>query len=178
VPLAAALSIPLTVEEGAPFPHRDLLLVLATTCIAITLVVQGLTLGPMVRRSGLVDDPQSRTREEAIARHAALSAAVTRLEEMQDVDAVSPATIEWLRKEFADRLQRAESILDSTSETKADGRDPTPATRLEVRAVRRQLVGVQSARLLELVRIGVISESVRRRVQHVLDLEEAGSTDD
>src|SRR6185369_12691219 len=102
VPLAAALSIPLTVEEGAPFPHRDLLLVLATTCIAITLVVQGLTLGPMVRRSGLVDDPQSRTREEAIARHAALSAAVTRLEEMQDVDAVSPATIEWLRKEFAD----------------------------------------------------------------------------
>lgn len=52
VPLAAALSIPATVDSGAAFPHRELLLVLATTCTAITLVVQGLTLGPLVRRAG------------------------------------------------------------------------------------------------------------------------------
>lgn len=51
VPLAAALSIPLTVDNGAAFPHRELMLVLATTCTAITLVVQGLTLGPLVRRA-------------------------------------------------------------------------------------------------------------------------------
>jgi CPA1 family monovalent cation:H+ antiporter len=51
--LAAALSIPTTVDSGAAFPHRELLLVLATTCTAITLVVQGLTLGPLVRRAGV-----------------------------------------------------------------------------------------------------------------------------
>ena len=52
VPLAAALSVPLTTTDGAPFPHRDLLLLLATTCTAITLVVQGFTLGPWLRVLG------------------------------------------------------------------------------------------------------------------------------
>jgi NhaP-type Na+/H+ or K+/H+ antiporter len=43
VPLAAALSIPLTSANGAPLPRRDLILVLATAAIVISLVVQGLT---------------------------------------------------------------------------------------------------------------------------------------
>ncbi len=53
VPLVAALSIPVSLDGGMPFPHRPLLLVLATTCTAITLVVQGLTVGPLVRRTKL-----------------------------------------------------------------------------------------------------------------------------
>jgi NhaP-type Na+/H+ or K+/H+ antiporter len=39
VPLAAALSIPLTTAQGAPLPQRDLVIVLATVVIAVTLVV-------------------------------------------------------------------------------------------------------------------------------------------
>jgi Na+/H+ antiporter len=58
VPLAAALSIPIATDDGLPFPHRGLLLVLATTCTAITLVVQGMTLRPLVQRSG-VSSPQA-----------------------------------------------------------------------------------------------------------------------
>jgi CPA1 family monovalent cation:H+ antiporter len=57
VPLAAALSIPLTVHGGAPFPQRDLLLVVATCTIVVTLVVQGFSLEPLVRRLGVVEDP-------------------------------------------------------------------------------------------------------------------------
>lgn len=177
VPLAAALSIPITVHDGSAFPHRDLLLVLATTCIAITLVVQGLTLGPLVRRAGVLDDPQRLTREEALARHAALTAAVARLEELQDLEAVSPASIGWLRREFGDRLQRATSTLNSTLGKEDGGQASPPSTRKEMRSVRRELLAVQSARLIELVRLGVISESARRRVQHELDLDEARSTD-
>jgi CPA1 family monovalent cation:H+ antiporter len=40
VPLAAALSIPLTISDGSPFPHRDLLLVITTICIIVTLVAR------------------------------------------------------------------------------------------------------------------------------------------
>jgi Na+/H+ antiporter len=178
VPLAAALSIPLTVEDGSAFPHRDLLLVLATTCIAITLVVQGLTLGPLVRRSGIVDDPEVRTREEALARHAALAAAVARLEELQDLEAVSPAAIEWLRREFGDRFHRAAGVLRAAHGKEDSSEESPPSTRREMRSVRRELLAVQSARLIELVRLGVISESVRRRVQHELDLDEARATDE
>jgi CPA1 family monovalent cation:H+ antiporter len=58
VPLAAALSVPVATHAGLPFPHRDLLLVLATGCTVVTLVVQGMTLRPLVERAGLVSDPQ------------------------------------------------------------------------------------------------------------------------
>jgi CPA1 family monovalent cation:H+ antiporter len=178
VPLAAALSVPLTTSAGSPFPHRDLLLLLATTCTAITLVIQGFTLGPLVRRAGLVDDTGGRTREEAVARHAALTAALARLEEMRDLGAASPAAVEWLRREFTDRVERAESRLRAveTREPQADRDDR--ATGEEMRQVRRELTGVESARLLELVQAGVISEPVRRRVQRMIDLEEARSSED
>jgi Na+/H+ antiporter len=53
VPLAAALSVPATVDSGAPFPHRALLLVVATAAVVITLVVQGTTLQPLIRRLGV-----------------------------------------------------------------------------------------------------------------------------
>ncbi|MDQ6840279.1 MAG: cation:proton antiporter, partial [Actinomycetota bacterium] len=44
VPLAAALSIPLTVGDGSPLGDRSLVVVIATVVIALTLVVQGLSL--------------------------------------------------------------------------------------------------------------------------------------
>jgi len=44
VSLAAALSIPLLINEGQPFPHRNLILFITFIVILVTLVVQGLTL--------------------------------------------------------------------------------------------------------------------------------------
>ena len=43
VSLAAALSVPLAVSSGSPFPGRDLILFLTFCVILVTLVVQGLT---------------------------------------------------------------------------------------------------------------------------------------
>jgi Na+/H+ antiporter len=174
VPLAAALSIPLTVKGGAPFPNRDLLLVLVTTCTAITLVVQGLSLGPLVRRAGLSQDPRARATEEALARHAAIAAAMARLEELEDADAAPTTAVSWLRREFADRLERATSVLEA--EQRAD--IPGALVREDLQALRRELIGVQSGRLHELVQQGRISEATRRRVQRRLDLEEARAADD
>ncbi|MFI5066363.1 MAG: cation:proton antiporter [Streptosporangiales bacterium] len=53
VPLAAALSIPLTTATGAPMPQRALVLVLTVVVIVISLCVQGLTLDPLVRWRGV-----------------------------------------------------------------------------------------------------------------------------
>src|SRR5262249_52211296 len=53
VPLAAALALPLTVAGGAPFPHRDLILLLTFWVIIITLVGQGLLVPPLMRWLGL-----------------------------------------------------------------------------------------------------------------------------
>jgi CPA1 family monovalent cation:H+ antiporter len=49
VSLAAALSIPLHLSSGAPFPQRDLILFITFTVILVTLVLQGLTLPLLIR---------------------------------------------------------------------------------------------------------------------------------
>lgn len=53
VSLAAALSLPLTTEGGAPFPERSLILFLTFCVILTTLVLQGLSLPPLIRLLGL-----------------------------------------------------------------------------------------------------------------------------
>ena len=50
VSLAAALAVPLATDAGDPFPGRDLIVFLSYAAILATLVLQGLTLGPLVRR--------------------------------------------------------------------------------------------------------------------------------
>ena len=55
VSLAAALSIPVTLGGGADFPHRSLILFITFVVILLTLVVQGLTLPYIIRRSRLFD---------------------------------------------------------------------------------------------------------------------------
>lgn len=48
VSLAAALSIPVTFDNGLPFPHRDLILFITFVVILVTLIVQGLTLPALI----------------------------------------------------------------------------------------------------------------------------------
>lgn len=56
VSLAAALSIPITLNSGVAFPNRDLILFITFTVILVTLVLQGLTL-PMVVKLVNMPDP-------------------------------------------------------------------------------------------------------------------------
>lgn len=55
VSLAAALSIPVTLDDGTHFPYRNLILFITFVVILLTLVVQGLTLPYIIKRSGLFD---------------------------------------------------------------------------------------------------------------------------
>src|SRR5438477_11415036 len=54
--LAGALAIPFVLVNGEPFPGRDLILLLTFCVIFATLVVQGLTLKPLVRWLKIIDD--------------------------------------------------------------------------------------------------------------------------
>lgn len=50
VSLATALSIPFALDNGSPFPHRNLILLITFIVIFITLVIQGLTLPLLVKK--------------------------------------------------------------------------------------------------------------------------------
>jgi len=55
VSLAAALSIPVALKSGVPFPNRDMILFITFTVIIVTLVLQGLTLPALVRLVNMPD---------------------------------------------------------------------------------------------------------------------------
>jgi Na+/H+ antiporter len=55
VSLAAALSIPLVVSAGHPFPYRNLILFITFIVILVTLVFQGLTLPWLIRKLNIED---------------------------------------------------------------------------------------------------------------------------
>ncbi|MGA9772177.1 MAG: Na+/H+ antiporter [Blastocatellia bacterium] len=50
VSLAAALSVPILIQEGQPFPYRNLILFITFIVILVTLVLQGLTLPWLIRK--------------------------------------------------------------------------------------------------------------------------------
>lgn len=64
VSLAAALAIPITLENGTPFPNRNLILFITFVVILVTLVVQGLTLPSLITRGRLFQDFVDEEKEE------------------------------------------------------------------------------------------------------------------
>src|SRR5262249_52453766 len=86
VSLAAALAIPLTIANGQPFLHRDLVLFVTFGVIVVTLVGIGLTLPAVIRWIGVAQfryEEQNREREaELAARYEAMDASLRRLGEL------------------------------------------------------------------------------------------------
>jgi CPA1 family monovalent cation:H+ antiporter len=78
IALAAALSLPEHLEDGSPFPQRDLIIFLTFSVILVTLVLQGLTLPALIRALGLAGSSGANF-EETQARRIMAEAALKQL---------------------------------------------------------------------------------------------------
>ncbi len=74
VTVATALALPLATADGRPFPERGAIVVIALTVVLVTLVAQGLTLTPLVRRLGVGADTDVLAEVAALRRRAAQAA--------------------------------------------------------------------------------------------------------
>ena len=106
VSLAAALALPLYVGGGA-FPFRDLIVLTAFSVVLGTLVIQGLTLGPLLRALDLHDDHPVE-REVDAARDRALRAALATF------DADTSEAARGVRQELAAHLRRSTGVPGET----------------------------------------------------------------
>jgi CPA1 family monovalent cation:H+ antiporter len=106
--LAGALAVPFALPNGQPFPGRNLILLLTFCVIFGTLILQGLSLSPLIRWLKVVDDRISE-KEERNARLKANEAALARLEEMKSASHIRPETVERLRTEYADRIRQLQN---------------------------------------------------------------------
>jgi monovalent cation/hydrogen antiporter len=166
VSLAAALALPLTLEDGKPFPGRDLILFLTFVVILVTLVVQGLTLPPIIQWLGVKDDGAT-DREEAGARLKANQAALARLDEITKAENLAPNIVGLLRVEYEDRIRQLE-VAEPNQGDAHRGLFSSEYDRLAheaLRTERRMIIQLRNER--------VINDEVLRRIQRDIDLAEA-----
>jgi Na+/H+ antiporter len=163
VSLAAALAIPLTTKDGAPFPHRDLVIFLTFSVILVTLVFQGLTLPLLIRRLGVTsDEDEDRLRNKA--RLLAVRGALNRLGELRD---------EGLNGDHIDEIQRHyEQQLRVYKDGFRDGPDSDAARHHQDFArVKTELIDAEAAALAELRADEAFNDDILREVRRDLDLE-------
>jgi monovalent cation/hydrogen antiporter len=162
VSLAAALALPLTTAQGTPFPFREEVILLTFGVILSTLVLQGLSLRPLIRWLGLGHD-DSLDIEEAFARETAARAALGRLETL-DGGSWSRDEIDRLRTLYTQRVQRASPI--ELGEEGASAR-----ARAARRRLRHETLAAERRALIDLRDRGVISDEVLHRLEQELDVE-------
>jgi Na+/H+ antiporter len=163
--LAGALAIPFLLPTGEPFPGRNLILLLTFCVIFATLLLQGLTLTPLVRWLGVVDDHVTE-REETLARLKANEAALAHLEAAESLHRARPKTIERLRSEYTDRIQQL----------RAEGPPEKIVRRLfshDFEELAREALETERETVIELRNEEVINDQALRRIQRDIDLAEA-----
>jgi CPA1 family monovalent cation:H+ antiporter len=165
VTLAAALALPAG-GAGAPvFPYRDLVLFTAFSVVLGTLVVQGMTLRPLLNALQLEDDG-SVDREVRLARVETLRAALSTTS-----DAPGEEMPEMLRRRYELLLRRAEAEMDGDARPDGAARSggrPRDADATTVRTA----TSAERQRLLALRADGTIGDAAFQRVEQELDWEE------
>ncbi|MBV9787146.1 MAG: cation:proton antiporter, partial [Chloroflexi bacterium] len=180
VTLAAALALPTGGEGGAAFPYRDLIIVTAFGVVLGTLVLQGLTLRPLLLRLRLEDDG-SVDHEVRHARVETLRAAVSAVKVCPGVD-----TAELVRYRYEYQLRRAQVELvthgtdghgDTASDTTISPASATAHGNHDAdhdadAAVVRAATEAQRQRLVALRADGTIGDAAFQRVEEELDWAE------
>jgi monovalent cation/hydrogen antiporter len=166
VALAAAISLPEVLGDGSAFPQRSVMIFLAFCVIFVSLVLQGLTLPALIRKLGLAGAPASYL-EEAPARRAIIEAAVAFLEDLREDDGEFAVVYDDLLRFQRRRLNTIES--NRSAEV---GYRPEDYARW--RDLSRQVRALQRASLLNLRNHNEISDEVMRKLEHEIDLMDAG----
>jgi Na+/H+ antiporter len=161
ISLAIALTLPLE-AGGKLFTERPTLVFLAAVVVVVTLVGQGLTLGPLLEALGLAEGDEQR-RREALARQRVTEAGLARLDKLAEDGDVDEDTANVYRQLFELRLERVRAAL---GDDEADSAAPSTS------GIRHELVRAERAKLEELYRNGKISDEIRRSIALTLDVQD------
>jgi CPA1 family monovalent cation:H+ antiporter len=166
ISLAAAIALPRVIANDAPFTQRNLIIFLAFSVILVTLVLQGLSLPPLIRALGLAratePDP-----EESHARREILQAALTHLQEAREKDGTEFAEVyEDLAHHYRQRLA---SLTEAGEEPEAR---VSPGLYRRSLDLSREILQVKRRAAVQLRNQGRINDELLRRLERELDLDE------
>jgi NhaP-type Na+/H+ or K+/H+ antiporter len=166
VSLAAVLAVPQTLDSGAPFPDRDLIVLITSGVIVLTLL-QALLLPSVVRFAQLPEDT-SVAEEIQLAEVYTLDSAIDALEDTATELGSGERVVERVRHEL-DKQRKLLAAAGSEGDPMVEHDDQYTSLSLALIARRREA-------LLSLRDTQRIDDIVLRRVQARLDIEEVRFT--
>jgi CPA1 family monovalent cation:H+ antiporter len=154
--LVIALALPYTIAQGQALPGRNAVIFITFVVILVTLVVQGLTLAPLIRLLRIVGD-DAEEKEERLARRASLLAGTEAIERRIATNQGEAAAAQELRAKAQREIERL-SLSPS----------PPPAG-LDLRFA---VIEAQREAVIALRDRDEINDAVMRRLQAEFDHEE------
>lgn len=158
VTLAAAFAVPETLGDGTPFPYRDLILLTAFTVVLGTLIIQGLTLKPLIAWMGLTDD-------DPVGREVRHARAETYRAGLKAIEGDDSLQAKLVRKEFGAAIEFSET-------------EGTPDAEEVIGGGRPRLKAIEAARerALELRQQSVIGDDAYQVLEQELDWAELSAS--
>ncbi len=175
VSLAAALALPQS------FPQRDLLVFITFAVIVATLVGQGLTLPPLIRRLGLVTRDEQDLVLLAEARRRLTVIALCRIDDLGQTDQFPDEVVDRIRIGYESQLARMDRRLEAIDAGGLDedgsGNGTVPAVDrygdLQAeRELRQLIIATERVELGHLLARRKVSERIAGEVRAALDLDE------
>jgi CPA1 family monovalent cation:H+ antiporter len=165
VSLAAAVAVPRTIESGAAFPDRNLIVFVAGGVVIVTIVGQALLLPGIVRRAALPED-DAVLDELRLAEDTSIEEALDALPRLAEEAGADDRTVTRVRRD----LERQREVVRAQAEEDED--HPVLVRRNAAVDLRLALVRHRVETLLRLRDDGDIDDMVLRQVQSRLDAEE------
>lgn len=169
VSLASALAIPLTLQDGTAFPHRNLILFITFVVILVTLVFQGLTLPWLIRLVKLDADSSEipeKVQIESI-RLTLAKQAIAYLDKNYAAEMLEFETIARVKEQYERSIHATEEALDDEARLRLSGvRKLYTKVALELVSERRK--GLETLRQEKR-----FDSEIIRQMEHNLDLEES-----
>ncbi len=164
--LALALSIPISLANGQPFPNRDLLQVMTFGVIIFSLLVQALTMKPLLNKLGMLSRAHVHDELEIIAvRKGMTSAAIAEVERLGRSGDLSAQKAAELSESLRERLVTLDDDMRALHLRDEDLRTE------HLRSIKRRLFQIEKNVVQQRFQDGLIGEEPMRHLLAELDGE-------
>lgn len=170
ISLAAALALPLFLQDGTPFPKRHSIIFLSFVVIFVTLVVQGLSLPLLIRWLKIKPQDNTAAEEKELQLHLATSTLHFIEQELPEsldnkLQQQLKNKYEGLIHDLTKEIHRHKKAKQNDEEIRTAAPDALLNAKLEISKFQRAL-------LLKLHKEGEFSDAVIRQVERELDIDE------
>jgi CPA1 family monovalent cation:H+ antiporter len=162
--IRGGLSMVLVLALPLAFPHRQFLVNVVFGVVVVSILVQGSTMAPLLKRLGIVSEHAATARYQ-LARADALAAGagLDELNALANSHVLEPALVQELRAEYEAR------VADASARTRALHVADSILADEERRSVRRRLVIVEKERVLRAIHEGLSTEDAAAELIASLD---------